>query len=72
MSSSGATVLNTSSPHKGFITLLPGKKYQGLYQKCSTPIGIGRADIFLSKGRIGYAVQRSRTLCHMTLTTLGA
>ena len=70
-SSFGAIDLNTSSHPKEYITLLHGRKDLGSCLICPTPIGIGRADISLFRGWIGYAIQRSGLQCPMISTTLG-
>ncbi|KAL0009019.1 hypothetical protein SO802_010521 [Lithocarpus litseifolius] len=70
-SSFGAIGPSTSSRPKGYITLLRGRKSLGSCWICLIPIGIGRADISLFRGRIGYAVQRSGLQCPMASTILG-
>ena len=70
-SSFGAIDPSISSRLKGYTTLLCGRKSLGLCQICLIPIEIGREDISLFRGRIGYAVQRSGLRCFMASTILG-
>ena len=71
MSSFGVVDLSTSFRPKGYTTLLHERKSLGLCRICLTSTGIGRADISLFRGRIGYAVQRSGLQCPMASTILG-
>ena len=57
---------------QGYITSRSGIRSLSWCQTCPTPIGIGRANISLIKGRIGCAVHNSGWRCLMVLTTLGA
>ena len=56
---------------QGIYYFVARKKELGLCQICLIPIEIGREDISLFRGRIGYAVQRSGLRCLMASTILG-
>ena len=67
----GTIDLSTSSRLKGYTILLCGRRSLDLCQICLILIGIGRANISLSRGWIGYAIQKSGLQCLMASTILG-
>ena len=70
-SSFGAIDPNISFFPRRYIILRQGRRHLGWCQTCLTPIGIGRVDIFLLKGRIRHTVERSGIQCLMVLKILG-
>ena len=71
MSSFSAIDPNISFLPRRYIILRRGRRHLGWCQTCLTPIGIGKVDIFLSKGRIRHTVERSGIQCLMVLKILG-